>query len=68
MAEETRSGQFYEAKVIAQLFSVSVRRIQQLTQEGIIETVKTADGRRYELVPTIQKYVGVRFVVCLSLR
>ncbi len=58
MAEETRSGQFYEAKVIAQLFSVSVRRIQQLTQEGIIETVKTADGRRYELVPTIQKYVA----------
>lgn len=57
METDTRSGQFYEAKVIAQLFGVSVRRIQQLTQDGVIETVKTPDGRRYELVPTIQKYV-----------
>lgn len=57
METEARSGQFYEAKVIAWLFGVSVRRIQQLTQDGVIETVKTPDGRRYELVPTIQKYV-----------
>lgn len=58
MEAETRSGQFYEAKVIAQLFGVSVRRIQQLTQEGIIETVQIpGEGRRYELVPTIQRYV-----------
>jgi phage terminase Nu1 subunit (DNA packaging protein) len=51
------TGQFYESKVIAQLFGVSVRRIQQLTQEGIIETVQVpGQGRRYELVPTIQAY------------
>lgn len=52
------SGQFYETKVIAQLFNVSVRRIQQLTQDGVIETTPVPGrGRVYELVPTIQKYV-----------
>lgn len=51
------TGQHYESKVIAQLFGVSVRRIQQLTQEGIIETTQVpGEGRRYELVPTIQAY------------
>ena len=54
-------GNFYRTEVIAQLFGVSVRRIQQLTQEGIISTTEVIeDGRkqrRYDLVPTIQKYV-----------
>ena len=51
------TGQYYESKAIAQLFGVSVRRIQQLTQEGIIETTQVpGEGRRYELVPTIQAY------------
>lgn len=64
MSEESSTGaksQVYESKIIAQLFGVSVRRIQQLTQEGVIETVPYKDGnrvlRRYELVPTIQKYI-----------
>ncbi len=53
-------GQYYETKVIAQLFNVSVRRIQQLTQDGVLETVKIPDGgRRYELVPTIQAYTKI---------
>ena len=52
-----QQGACYRVEVIAQLFGVTVRRIQQLTQEGILPTVETKDGRRYELVPTIQKYV-----------
>ena len=51
-------GQYYDSKVMAQLFGVSVRRIQQLTQDGVIETVPLkVEGRtvrRYELVPTIR--------------
>ena len=47
---------YYRVEVIAKLFGVSVRRIQQITQEGIISTVQTSEGRRYELTPTIQKY------------
>ena len=48
---------YYKVDVIAQLFGVSVRRVQQLTQEGVIQTVQTSTGRRYELAPTIQKYI-----------
>jgi phage terminase Nu1 subunit (DNA packaging protein) len=50
------TGAFYKVDVIAALFNLTVRRIQQLTQDGILPTVETADGRRYELVPTIQRY------------
>lgn len=52
----TGSG-YYRVEVIAQLFGVTVRRIQQLTQEGVLPTTDTPDGRRYDLVPTIQSYV-----------
>lgn len=47
----------YRVEIIAQLFGVTVRRIQQLTQEGVLPTVETGEGRRYDLVPTIQNYV-----------
>lgn len=50
-------GGYYRVEIIAQLFGVTVRRIQQLTQEGVLPTTETADGRRYDLVPTIQNYV-----------
>lgn len=56
MAEEKNTG-FYRVEVIASLFGVTVRRVQQLTQEGIISTTKTKDGNRYEFAPTIQRYV-----------
>jgi phage terminase Nu1 subunit (DNA packaging protein) len=48
---------YYKSEVIANLFGVSVRRIQQLTQDGVISTVQTSQGRRYELAPTIQRYI-----------
>ena len=56
MAEE-QQGSFYRVEVIASLFGVTVRRVQQLIQEGIISTTKTKEGNRYELAPTIQKYI-----------
>ncbi len=50
--------QFVRVEVISQLFGVSVRRVQQLTQEGIIGTTEIpGQGRRYELVPTIKTYI-----------
>lgn len=56
MAEN--SSQFVKVEVIAQLFGVSVRRVQQLTQEGVISTTEVpGQGRRYELVPTIKTYI-----------
>ena len=52
-------NQLYKADVIARLFNVTTRRIQQLTQDGVLPTVKPGGrGRRgYELVSTIQAYV-----------
>lgn len=57
MAEEKEEKGYSKVDVIAQLFGVSVRRIQQLTQDGVIHTTQTSQGRRYETVPTIQKYI-----------
>lgn len=56
MADENEKG-FAKVDAIAQLFGVSVRRIQQLTQDGVIQTTQTSQGRRYETIPTIQKYI-----------
>lgn len=50
-------GSMYRVEIIAKLFGVTVRRIQQLTQEGVLPTTQTPEGRRYDLVPTIQNYV-----------
>lgn len=56
-----RTGNACRVEVIAALFGVSVRRIQQLKQEGILTTKPAViNGRRvngYELVPTIQNYI-----------
>lgn len=62
MSEDGREAKgMYRTEVIAQLFGVTVRRVQQLTQEGVIKTTQVLeDGhtvRRYDLVPTIQAYV-----------
>lgn len=60
-ADENRAGrgQLQRVEVIAQLFGLSVRRIQQLVQEGVLKTVPDPDGggRKFELVPTIQAYI-----------
>jgi len=48
---------YCETKIIARIFGVSVRRIQQLTQEGAIETIDTEYGKRYEMIPTISRFV-----------
>ena len=46
-------------EVISQIFGVSVRRVQQLTQDGVINTVADPAGgtRKYDLIPTVQKYI-----------
>lgn len=48
---------YQKADVIARLFGKTVRRIQQLTQDGILPTEQTPDGRRYDLLPTITRYI-----------
>ena len=45
------------ADAIAALFELTPRRIQQLTKEGIITAIKEGNANRYDLLPTIQKYI-----------
>lgn len=55
MARESKN--FCEVKEIADLFGVSVRRVQQLTQEGIIKTTQTPNGKRYDKNATVKVYI-----------
>lgn len=47
--------------VIAKLFGVTARRIQQLTQDGVLPTINDPGSKVkracYDLYPTIQRYV-----------
>ena len=61
MAKETIQN-LVDKKKIAEIFGFdSVRRVEQLTQDGVIETVATSQGkrtmRRYDFEPTIKRYV-----------
>ena len=55
--EQKQTSGCYRVEVIAQLFGLTVRRIQQLTQEGVLPTIETTEGRRYDMVSTIQSYI-----------
>lgn len=64
MAEEENTSKKSEMRgyatkdTIAQLFGLSGRRIEQLVADGVIDRVRIdGGGVRFELAPTIQKYV-----------
>lgn len=42
MSDGEVKGSFYRTEIIAQLFGVTVRRVQQLTQEGMSSASSTA--------------------------
>lgn len=56
--QATGGVQFVKVEIIAQFFGVSVRRVQQLTQEGVVKTTEIpGEGRRYNLVETLRTYI-----------
>ena len=55
MAEAKQNLQ--STDVIAKLFGLTTRRIQQLTKEGVIQAVKVKGANQYDLLPTIQAYI-----------
>lgn len=63
MSETGNSTNLVRTEIIAKLFGFSgTRRVQQLTQDGVIETVAAVDEeghkcRRYDLIPTTQRYI-----------
>lgn len=56
MSEESKKN-YVKADVIARIIGKTVRRVQQLTQDSILPTEETAQGRRYDLLPTIMRYI-----------
>lgn len=51
--------QFVRVEVIAHYFGVTVRRVQQLTQEGIVKSTKVEGipGRVYDFEETLKSYI-----------
>lgn len=45
------------SKTIADLFGMDVRRVQQLTKEGIITAARSGHANRYDLLPTVRQYI-----------
>lgn len=46
-----------DSKTIAAIFGVDPRRVQQLTKDSIITATKEGHANRYDLLPTIQRYI-----------
>lgn len=55
--EATVQKNMVEAKVVAKLFGLSVRRIQQLTQDGVLQTEQVGRQRRYDLLQSVRRYI-----------
>lgn len=51
------NNELVDSKTIAMLFEVSERRVQQLAKEGIIIATKQGNANRYDLRPTVQRYI-----------
>lgn len=54
---DNSAAKMVNSTIIAQLFGVTARRVQQLTQEGIVQASKVKGANRYDLLPTIQRYI-----------
>lgn len=48
---------YEKADVVAKILGLGLRRVQQLTQEGILPTEPTQSGRRYALADTVHRYI-----------
>lgn len=57
MPDNNMKQNLVDSKTIALLFGVGVRRVQQLAQEGVISAVKKGNANKYDLLPTIQRYI-----------
>lgn len=53
MAKEKLVG----SDTIAEIFGVDRRRVQQLTQEGVIIARREGNANKYEFLPTISRYI-----------
>ena len=57
-AQKAPQKNYVDTKIIATLFGLTARRIQQLTQDGILETEQVGRQRRYDLLDTVRRYIA----------
>jgi len=57
MPDNGLDGKLVGSNTLAGLFEVTTRRIQQLTKEDIITSIKVKGANRYEYEPTIKQYI-----------
>lgn len=57
MPDTKPNAKLVGSDILAQLFGVTTRRIQQLTKEGVIVSTKVKGANRYDLMTTIQRYI-----------
>ncbi|MCI5996112.1 MAG: protoporphyrinogen oxidase [Blautia sp.] len=57
MADKKEAQNLQGSDFIAELFGLTTRRVQQLTNDGVIFAVKEGNAYKYDLLPTIRKYV-----------
>jgi phage terminase Nu1 subunit (DNA packaging protein) len=57
---------YVDTKIIATLFGLTARRIQQLTQDGILKTEQVGKQRRYDLLDTVRRYIAYLQEKCNS--
>ena len=57
---------YVDTKVIATLFNLTARRIQQLTQDGVLKTEQVGKQRRYDLLDTVRRYIAYLQEKCNS--
>lgn len=57
MPRKKEVGGLVSKDVIAQMFGITGRRIEQLIADGVLEKIKGKSGEvRFDMIPTIQKY------------
>ena len=56
------NNKLVDSKTIAALFDMTPRRVQQLTKEGVIAAVKEGNANRYDLLPTLRRKQGKKYL------
>ncbi|TGE36875.1 protoporphyrinogen oxidase [Desulfosporosinus fructosivorans] len=57
MPDDKPNNQMVGSDILAELFGVSTRRIQQFTKEGVIVSTKVKGSNCYDLMSTIKQYI-----------
>lgn len=58
MEEKKTNSQLVGVNVIAQFFGLTERRVQQLTQAGVLAATKDGRYNKYDILKTVQRYIA----------